>query len=217
MKELLGTALIVILAFLAGFLAFWFRKFLLAGVALALLLAGCDSGLEGDSSDSGTPKVTSDAGGLRRTKNGGFACTVPSPTGDEKSPYGTGKDVQYFMVITDGVTKACNAFKAANPTLPVHTMTGSGSSGISTVGIDCSDAANDFQGSSGQKWCVVLTASDGISACGIDAFTGFSLDCLVEGMSLLGSMTNGNGTFPNRDEGLCSTSGVFLGWQCITQ
>ena len=44
MKELFGTTLIVILAFLAGFLAFWFRKFLLAGVALALLLSGCDSG-----------------------------------------------------------------------------------------------------------------------------------------------------------------------------
>ena len=175
-------------------------KTLAVGIGFAVLghvLAGC-GGTTDDGSDGGV-KTT----GLGRTDAGKIFCSIPSPTGDEKSPYGVGRNTQNFDLITNDVTAACNAYKAlpASKTGPA-------------AGMDCFDAANDFMGTSGVAWCISTETQTSLSNCAADSSG--DVVCQATFMGEMQTLTNNNGSFPLREFAACSLAGVFLGWICVT-
>lgn len=206
MKELLGTALIIVLAFLAGLLAFWFRKFLLAGVALALLLSGCDGGSEGDPNSPGDSVNT-------------FNPNAPAPAG--KCPVPTGSS------FPDGVAQS--AVIQFPPVSAVQFFTTSESLSCTDdslslkpyKGLSCTDLAGDLWSSSYTAaynkaqvesvtflpCCVAVTRTKAHSTSVISPIVG--CDAVLDSF---GSATG----IPSGKYVLCSTSGTFLGWICDT-
>ena len=180
------------------------------------LFAGCEGG--------DTPELLSDAGvpvgtGLKFTDAGSVICSIPSPTGDEKSPYGIGRNTQSFVVITNNVKAACESFKSLPPT-GWESLVG---------GIDCSDPAKDFQGATGISWCISTATpetdgagrpvlsydnSDCVTSGGLTQGSQSVVTCKVTGMNKLLTNTNANGSFPQRVTAGCSSTGVFQGWIC---
>lgn len=201
MKKLFGTITIVILAFLAGLCAFWLRRVGLVVTALMLLFSGC--GIEDASivSDLGLPGTASDAGGLRRDKDGLISCSVPSPTGDGLHP-------THFTLVSNSVQATCEALKAKNASVGV------GPAFRLPSGVDCSGVAQDFEGSTGVPWCVVLVESDGFTPCNTDA-TG-NTSCKAGWLAQMSTMTTAHGQMFVKDIGICSPEGVFSGWLCTT-
>jgi hypothetical protein len=116
-------------------------KAVLKLLPVVLLIASCDGGEAGP--------------GLAYT-DAGVACSIPSPTGDSLTPTGVARNTAHFVVIEDDVVAACNEMKAwRTVAFPGDT---------SFQGIDCSDPAHDFQGTTTQSWCVALIAQDKLAA-----------------------------------------------------
>jgi hypothetical protein len=196
MKEFFGTIIIVALAFLAGLLAFWFRKFLLAGVALALLLSGCDGGSEGDPNDPNSPDDSVNT----------FACPVPSvSTFAWPHPY---------LLIEKPVT--CDASMSPE-WLPQASI-----KGLSCHDIVTDDSAfekqvnsnpSPFVGEVGSVQCGVLVSTHPGSNSNIVTETGVA--CTGQGPIGYSSGLAGFSCSDSRMYPLCSTSGSFQGWACL--
>ena len=201
MKEFFGTIIIVALAFLAGLLAFWFRKFLLAGVALALLLSGCDGGSEGDPNDPNSPDDSVNT----------FACPVPSvSTFAWPHPY---------LLIEKPVT--CDA------SMSPQWYNSDGSSPPSLKGLTCLDiVTDDFafetqvnKGKTGGYECEVLVSTHKGSNSNIVTETGvFCGESSFGESDPITTDSPGLTGFDCADfhmYALCSTSGSFQGWACL--
>ena len=201
MKELFGTTLIVILAFLAGLLAFWFRKFLLAGIALALLLSGCGSGPENDPND---PNSSSDF-------LNAFSCPVPSnPTNVWPHP---------FLVIKDSVT--CDSTWLTWPPFK----------GLTCHDLVTDDLTFETQNSSavvayaGEEYeCgVVVSSPSGARSnlvteskeWGVTCRSGGSSQEKISSMGESDTLVEYLGCSDNMLYALCTTLGSFQGWACL--
>ena len=194
MKELFGTTLIVILAFLAGFLAFWFRKFLLAGVALALLLSGCDSG----SNDPNSPSDSGNTFNPNAPASPG-ECPVPSSTQSAVMQFPPVSPVQFF---TTSESLSCS-----DDSLSMKPY----------KGLSCTDLAGDLWSSSytaaynkaqveGVTFlpcCVAVTRTKAHSTSVTSPIV-----CCDAVLDSFGTATG----IPSGKYVLCSTSGTFLGW-----
>jgi hypothetical protein len=150
---------------------------ILAAVLLVVsghLLAGCDG-----------PSDLGNSSGLKYSDSGMPYCDIPSPTGTNAAAGHTyvvvgdqmGNGTQ--ILSDDVVATRCESEKSQK----IVSINGQQ---VSTAGLDCSDAAHDFQGSTGTTWCVG---------------GGWVLDpTTIEVM--------------HKSVAYCSTSGVFLGWSC---
>jgi hypothetical protein len=107
-----------------------------------LLLTGC-----GGDSGPGLTEV-----------DGSWQCEIPSPTGDQNVVVSPGKvaparDRAEYIVIATNVETLCNNYKA-------WAIAQDKKNGVSNdtamSGLDCSDVAHDFEGTSGYYWCVDL-------------------------------------------------------------
>ena len=180
----------------------------LCATLLGILCAGCDGAsptgtVSGDAGDALPVPVTTDTGT-------GAKCAVPSPTGDAVSPYGIGRDTPYFLQTSSSPSAertACESFKSSTPT-----VRRSDGTYVSTGGIDCSDVANDFRGTTGMPWCVMLTTTNSAgSRC--DGSPG-EPPCPFLGLAPMSSVTTKKGQVEVRSWGICTPSGTFAGWGC---
>jgi hypothetical protein len=179
-------------------------KLLLVAVLVLSVLA-CDG--PGDSTLMGDAGVGGAGGGLLRSDAGFISCPIPEPTASQVAPSGSAPT---FLVVTNDVSNACIKFKTANPL--ISTLTSSQLT-VPTAGIDCSDVAHDFKGSTDIVWCVSVVAPDGVSPCN-GGPTG-SPTCLATGVGIMATTTNYlHGSYLNHNWGVCSSSGVFMGWAC---
>jgi hypothetical protein len=127
-------------------ITFFLILVLLASFA-GLLLTGCGG-------ESGPGLTTTDAGWPK--------CEIPSPTGDQKSSlYGVARDTPNYVVVVDTLKPACEGSKAWNeyeskfPYEPGYVQMSSG--------IDCSDPADNFIGTSTYPWCLNLIPNSDIT------------------------------------------------------
>ena len=186
-------------------------RVLAIGVLCSLLghfLAGCDGGGT-EASDAGS------AGVLAPRPDGAVSCAIPSPTGDQPSGYGAAaRDLPAtnFLFVANDVAAACEGSKkpvcVTNPATGVVTCT----TPVATQGLACDDPAHDFQGSTGEPWCVALTTPDGSSACNATYLSG---SCIAQGVSPMSKYATGpvQGRLV-RSWALCGASGKFVGWMC---
>jgi hypothetical protein len=189
---------------------------LVLGILLALVgygLCACDGGTTGEG-EGDQPDGGGKSDGLVRSDAGLVSCSVPSPTGDVPGAYGSqARDTQYFMLVQNETKEACESYKANYkvydpgyaPQVEMAAL---------IKGIDCSDVANDFRGTTGKSWCVSLTEMDGTTVCS-ENFTGNG-KCKVSGMGIMQPLQNPRmpvGTL-NRAYGTCSPTGHFQGWYC---
>jgi len=123
-------------------ITFFLILVLLAAFA-GLLLTGC-----GGESGPGLTEV-----------DGGWQCEIPSPTGDQDVVVPPGNKVApartraQYIVIATNVETLCNNYKAwATAQNKKNGVTND----TALSGLDCSDAAHDFEGTSGYYWCVDL-------------------------------------------------------------
>lgn len=180
--------------------------------ALGHLCAGCDSGDEsnvaldsGPGLTYGKPEPGTDAGFI--------SCSVPS-----SQPSNT----VYFILVANDVRSMCETFKSqyskatnceAQDVTNCTVQPGYGNQILSTVptaGIDCSDAAHDYRGTTGVPWGIWFLALDGKSPCNA-TFTGVPA-CLAMGMGVLPYTSTSHGLVPEKNYGICSSGGVFQGW-----
>lgn len=184
---------------------------LVLGILVALIavsLLACDGGPEsgGEGTDAGSA-------GLGHSDAGFVSCQVPSPTGDQPGAYGSqSRDSPYYVVVQNDSAAVCKSFKSSyksDPSVPSTVALGE-----LVKGMDCSSVAGDFRGSSGQAWCLYLTANDGVSACPGDV-TG-KITCQVASFGVMKTLQNPRlpaGTL-DRSYGVCSSAGIFQGWLC---
>jgi hypothetical protein len=176
-------------------------------IILGHLLLGCD---ESEGSAIPGSGQAGDAGGVEAPVATGGKCQIPSPTGDAVSPYGVGRDTPNFLfasISSSAERSACESFKASTPSV----RRSSDGVYVATAGIDCSDVANDFRGTTGIPWCVGLSASDGSSCDGTEGTPA----CTVARFFPMVSMTTKKGQVEVRSWAICSsTSDTFVGWGC---
>lgn len=203
------------------------RNFILAAffTLLGCALAGCDGGsndqpdvtvpdagtapdvIRTDSQSPAGPEVArtdvqpATDTGLLRNDAGLISCPIPSPTGDGYAPSG-------FIVVTNDPRAACESAKAANTTQSFD-ATNKPVTPVSTSGLDCSDVAHDFSGTTGTPWCIGVYGDDAWAPCKGNS-TG-TPTCLAKILGVMGKTVKGAYI---RSWGLCSPSGVFLGWAC---
>lgn len=176
--------------------------FALAAALLGLLSSGCDGGNEVRLGDSG-PVVSEDV--LRPV-----LCEVPSPTGDQPSGYGIARDLpaSNHVLVSNDVKSACERWKSAYPA--TYAARPSGPDPSVVAGVDCSDVAHDFQGSSGVPWSVVV-GDTSEKPCSATAAFG---SCVATGMAEMLRYQSSDlqkRTYV-RSWALCTPSRIFAGW-----
>jgi len=168
---------------------------------VGVMVSGCDGGSAGPG-DSGDAVVADVARPV--------SCSVPSPTGDQPSGYGTARDLpaSNHVLVSNDVRSACEAWKAAYPAS--YASRPAGPDPKIAAGVDCSDVSHDFQGSSGVPWSVVAADPSG-APCSATADSG---SCAAAGMA---EMPRYQSSDPQerlyvRSWALCTPSRVFAGW-----
>jgi hypothetical protein len=192
----------------------WLR-YLLVGVVCALLgycLAGCDGSGDWQDPDAGDEVP----GNLRRDDAGRLSCDVPSPTGDQPSGYGTARDLppNNFVLVANDVEELCESWKAAYSELYAARPSSDLPTPDLVAGVDCSDPAHDFRGTTGVPWSVWATDLDG-TPCSANASSG---TCEAVGLlpMPLYSSSDPAKRLRVRSWALCSTAGRFSGWLYTT-
>jgi hypothetical protein len=178
-------------------LAAWFVILVLLAALAALMLSGCGG-------DSGP--------GLTATSTG-WKCDVPSTTMGDVS-------TKYFVVVEDDVAAACEETKAwatKNPSQAAAILPSVANGQISIQGADCSDAAHDFQGTSGTPWCVKLAQSVNVASNTIyntptvstlesgQKCTGLPSD----GSTCLASVVYTSSSYEDPEGGVCGAYGTY--------
>lgn len=177
---------------------------------LGHLVAGCDGG----ASDSDAAVV------LAPRPAGAISCAIPSPTGTEASQQLGPIGANHFLFVANDVRAACESGRAAalkpvcttNPATGVVACADPSAATVKLVdGINCSDPAHDFEGSTGTPMCVYATDPDG-SACSATYTSG---SCVAQSVGSMAQYTSGKvqGLYV-RSWALCGASGQFVGWLC---
>ena len=196
MKDFFGTLIIVILAFLAGLLVFWWRKLIVVGVALVLLFSGCDSGTATDSGSSFNPNAPAASG------------ECPVPTGSS-----TPDGISQSAVVQQGAVVPVQFFTTSEPL----GCTDNSLSMKPYKGLSCSDLAGDL-------WTPSYTAAynqatsesvDFLPCCVAVTRTKMNSKSVTSPIVGCDAIRDFSGTITGIPSGkyvLCSTSGTFLGW-----
>lgn len=189
-----------------------------AGSAGQVGTGGGTGGAAGAAGQVGTGGAAGAAGQVGTGGSVATRCNIPSPTGDQPGPYGAQARLtpNYVVVKKDSVSE-CRAYVSL-------VLSNGASSGFYTAdqlkayaGIDCADVAHDFQGTSGQAWCLGVGSQtkgcqviDGTIQCGLVVYD------LYGGVGPMQTVPANihHAAYLNRSWAVCSESGVFQGWSC---